>query len=121
MSAPFSTLLLDTVTYDLTVDAQGNIARADPPYAAAQDMGSACRLYQGEYIYDQTRGVPLTTILGQSPSLAMMKSDFATAALTVPATSGAKCFISQIEDRLVTGQVQATVAGTVVASAVSGG
>ena len=46
MSAPpYSTLLLDPDTWDLTVDNNGNIAVAAPPYAVAQDVASAIRTF----------------------------------------------------------------------------
>jgi hypothetical protein len=109
MGAPFSTLLLDTATWDLTLDASGNIARADPPYAVAQDMSSQCRQWRGEFIFNVNDGVPLSTILGSAPNLGLMKSDFAVAAGQVPGTSNVKCFITSIVNRQVTGQVQATV------------
>ena len=109
MSAPFSTLLLNTNTYDLTLDANGNIARADPPDSVAQDMGSQCRQWLGEYIYSADDGVPLATIVGETPSLALVKSDFAQAAGQVPGTANAVCFISAVKERNVQGQVQAEV------------
>lgn len=109
MGAPYATLLLDNETYDLTLDANNNIAVATSPYSVAQDMGSQCRQWQGEYIYASGDGVPLASILGQSPNLGVMKSDFVAAAAEVPATSNVKCFIEAITDRRVQGQVQATV------------
>lgn len=109
MSAPFSTLLLDTATWDLTTDASGNIARADPPYAVAQDMSSQVRQFQGDYIYNANDGVPYDTILGQAPSFGLMKADFIAAASAVPSTSNVVCFIESVSGRRVQGQVQATV------------
>jgi hypothetical protein len=109
MSAPYSTILLDTATWDLTTDANGNIALASAPYSISQDMSSQCRQWRGEYCYNVNDGVPLATILGEAPNLGLMKSDFSVAAGQVPATSNVRCFISSIENRLVTGQVQATV------------
>ena len=124
MAAPFSSLLLDISSWDLTISAAGDIARADPAYAVAQDMSTQCRQWRGEYIYDQSAGVPLSSILGQSPSLGVMKADFVTAAAQVPATTNVKCFIQSVADRLVSGQVQATVVvsgtATVVASPIGG-
>jgi hypothetical protein len=122
MSAPFSTLLLDVSSWDLTTDTQGNIAVASGAYAIAQDMGSQCRQWRGEYIYNQADGVPLSSILGESPSLALLKSDFATAAGQVPGVSNTVCFVSSVRDRLVTGQVQATLVSTntVVATSIGG-
>lgn len=112
MAGPFNTLLLDTQAYDLTVDAAGNIAMAGPPYALAQDAGSAIRTFKGECWFDTTIGVPYQLILGQSPNLQALKSAFVTAAMTVPGVSSAACFISSIVERRVAGQVQVTAAQT---------
>jgi hypothetical protein len=122
MASPFDTLLLDVGTWDITLDASNNIAVATAPYSVAQDMSSQCRQWRGEYIFDQSAGVPLSSILGESPSLALVKSDFSTAAAQVPGTSNVVCFISAVKDRNVQGQVQATLVGTntVIATSIGG-
>lgn len=124
MAAPFDTILLSVPAWDLSLDANGNIAVATSPYSVAQDMSSQCRQWQGEYIYQQSDGVPLASILGESPSLALIKSDFAQAAGQVPGTSGAVCYITSVKDRNVSGQVQAQVAvptgTTTVAAPITG-
>lgn len=101
------TLLLDNTGWDFVVDADGNIAVADVPYAYAQDAASAIRLFLGELWYDTTRGVSYwTDILGKAPPLNYMRQKFETAALTVPGIKSAKCYFLQITNRVVTGQVQ---------------
>lgn len=123
MASPYSTILLDTATWDLTLDASGNIARADPPYSCAQDMATAIRLPKGRYIYDVTAGVDEAVILGQTPSLGVIKSAYAIAAGKVPGTSNVVCYIESVSDRLVTGQVQAdveTASGTAVVAVGTG-
>lgn len=101
------TLLLDPPTWDLLVDANKNIAVADDPYSQAQDAASAIKLFQGELIYDTTKGVPYwASILGKAPPLTLMKSKWVSAALTVPGVSSAVCFISSFKNRFVQGQVQ---------------
>lgn len=101
------TLLLDTVTWDLAVDAANNIALAAEPYALAQDAASAIRTFQGEVYFDTTLGVPyFQRILGKSPPVALMKAYFIKAALTVPGVTKAQCFISAWAGRTVRGQVQ---------------
>lgn len=103
------TLLLDTQAWDLVIDLDGNIALASDPYSLAQDAASAIRLFQGELWFDTTQGVPyFSDILGQAPNIALMKSLFAKAALTVPGVTAARVFISGINGRRVTGQVQIT-------------
>lgn len=101
------TILLDRTAWDILLDANGNIAVADVPYALAQDAASAIRLFAGEAYYDTTKGVPyFGQILGQYPPAALMRREFENAALTVPGVVSAKCYLSAIVGRQITGQVQ---------------
>lgn len=104
------TLLLDRTTWDLVIDAAGNIAMASNPYSLAQDAASAIRLFQAELWYDVAKGVPYWgSILGQSPPpISLMKAKFETAALTVPGVVQAKCYITSFTVRKIGGQVQVT-------------
>lgn len=103
------TLLLDPATWDLTLDAHGNLAIADDPYAVAQDVASALKLFSGELWYDTTKGVPYwTQILGRPVPLQLLKSKLEAAAMTVPGVTAARCFISSIVNREVHGQLQFT-------------
>lgn len=103
-----STLLLDRNQWDLTLDASGNIAVAGEPYSLAQDAASAIKLFLGEYYWDITIGVPYGEILGARPPLALLKQSLVDAAETVPDVASAQVFISNVTDRLVSGQVQVT-------------
>jgi hypothetical protein len=102
------TLLLDTLTWDLVVDINGNIARAGEPYAQAQDAASAIKLFESELWYNVIPGTPYwTQILGTSPPpLSLMKAKFEAAALTVPGVVKTKCLITTFTDRVIGGQVQ---------------
>ncbi len=98
MSGP-NTMLLDVGAWDLCLDAAGNIAMASAPYARAQDVASAIRLFQGELWYD------VATYFEQQ---------MVAAALRVPGVVSAQCSISAINGRTLTGQVTFTsVDGTV--------
>lgn len=101
-----NTLLLNPSTWDLILDANGNIAMASDPYSLAQDAASRIKTFLGEVWYDTTIGVPYGTILGQRPPLAYLKQKMIDAAKTVPGVASAQCFISSISGRVVTGQVQ---------------
>lgn len=104
-----ATLLLDRTTWDLVLDAAGNIALAQEPYALAQDAASAIKTQLGECFWDTSVGVPLFgEVFGKRPSVPLMKSLFSTAALTVPGITAAKTFITLIKNREVSGQVQVT-------------
>lgn len=102
-----NTLLLDRTTWDLCLDTSGNIAVASGPYALAQDVASACRLFLGELFYDTTKGIPyFGQVLGQPPSIPFLKAQLVAQALTVPGVVSAQCFISSIVGRKVSGQIQ---------------
>ena len=104
-----NTLLLDIETWDLVVDADGNIAMAKDPYAQAQDAASMIKLFAGELYYDTTKGVPYwTTILGYDPPLQLLKTYFNDAAAVVPGVTATRTFITGLVGRLLTGQVQIT-------------
>lgn len=101
------TLLLRPDTWDLTIDADGNIAVATDPYSVAQDAASAIKLFQGELWFNTTQGIPyFSQIFGKPPNINLIKSKFAAAAETVPGVSSATVFITSIADRNVNGQVQ---------------
>ena len=104
------TLLLDQTTWDLVVDASGDIAVASDPYSIAQDAASAIRTFQGECYYDTTLGVPYwSQILGRSPPLSLLKAKLVAAALTVPDVA---VMVSTPDDQLVDAAVQLVVAAT---------
>lgn len=112
------TLLLDRVTWDLVLTAGGDIAVASNPYSLAQSAANAIKLFQGEYWFNTTIGVPyFGQILGQAPSIAYMKAQFVAAALTVPDVAAAVCYITSISGRTVSGQVLVTDAAGVTSIA----
>lgn len=101
-----NTLLLDQTTWDLCLDADGNIAMATEPYAPAQDVASAIRLFRGELWYDTTKGVPyFDRILGYAPPLPIFRAYMVAAANTVPGVTAAVCTVNALEDRQLTGDV----------------
>lgn len=106
-----NTLLLAVDTWDLVLDASGNIAMASDPYSIAQDVASALRLFLGELWYDTTKGIPyLQQILGETPPLIMFQQYLEDAALTVPQVATAVCVVESFntQTRTVVGQVQFT-------------
>lgn len=107
-----ATLTLNDATWDLELNASGNIAVTSDPDSLAQDAASAIKTLLGECYWDTTVGVPyLTQILAPPPpqvppSLALLKQQFINAALTVPGVAAAQCFITSFSNREVSGQVQ---------------
>lgn len=101
------TILLDQTTWDLLLDAEGNIAKASEPYALAQDAASAIRTWLGEVYFDTTLGLPWAQqIFGKVPSLSLLKEQIKQAALSVPDVDSAEVFLVALTDRRIGGQVQ---------------
>lgn len=103
-----TSLALSNSTWDLTVDAYGNIATVTGGLQLAQDAACAIRLFLGELYYDTTQGVPYTQILGRMPALSFVKAQLVAAALTVTGVTAAAVFITGLTGRQLTGQVQVT-------------
>jgi hypothetical protein len=107
-----NSLLLDRTLWDICLDGSGNIAVASAPYAIAQDVACAVRLFRGELWYNTTPGVPyFEEILGRAPPLGVMKAAIIKAALTVPLVATVKVFISAAKNREIIGQIQVTDTG----------
>lgn len=103
----YNTLLLDQSKWDLVIDSAGNIAMATPPYAMAQDVASAVRLFLGELWYSTKKGIPyFEDVLGHLPPLSLMTGYIEKAALTVPGIVSSQCIISAFDSREITGQIQ---------------
>jgi hypothetical protein len=101
-----NTLLLSVSEWDLVLDAKGNIAMAEEPYALAQDVASAIKTFLGEVWYNTELGVPyFQQILGRAPTITVFKQYLIEAALTVPGVVTADCTIQSFEGRTVAGQV----------------
>jgi len=78
------TLPLDTTSWDLALDSNGNLSLTDPDYSIAQDVASAIRTFQGECWYGATLGMPyFQSILGKLPPRSYITSLLERAALTV--------------------------------------
>lgn len=104
-----NTLLLDLTNWDLVLDTGGNIAVASDPYSVAQDVASAVKLFQGDYWYNTTLGVPyFQQILGKLPPANLIKTLIANAAATVPGCTNPVVYLNALNNRSLSGQVQFT-------------
>lgn len=105
-------MLLDRTTWDLLLDASGNIAVAGSAYAIAQDAASAVMTQLGEVYYDTAQGLPYRKlILGQTQSLSVFKSQAEAAALTVPGVTEVRAIVALGSNRVVTGVLLVTTDG----------
>lgn len=102
-----NTLALDTKIWDIFLDANGNIAMATEPYAIAQDVASAIKLFKGELWYNTAKGVPhFQEILGLYPPQSLIKKRLVEAALTVPGVVQARVINLGLVNRQLTGEVE---------------
>lgn len=102
------TLFLNPETWDLQLDIWGNIAVAKAPYATAQDVASAVKLFDGELYYDTSKGIPyFDEILGknQKNSFALYRHRLQHAALSVPNVLSADIDLKQQTGRTVLGNI----------------
>lgn len=104
------TLTLDLDTWDIGVDSAGQIAVSSGPYAIAQDVANACRLFTDDAWYDPRRGIPHFSIeLGRIPNAAMLRQKLRQAALSVEGVADAKIESLTINDRVLTGDIRLTL------------
>lgn len=102
-----TSLLLDQDTWDLIVDANGNMALCSEPYAVAQDVSCAIRTFSGELIFDLDRGIPyFEEILGKTPPLQLIQNTITNEALKVQNVSQARTIINKSDNGNISGEIQ---------------
>lgn len=115
-----NTLLLDSPSWDLTLNEHGNLAVATGLYAIAQDVASACRTFLGEVWYDTTLGIPYTDrILGYFPPTSFLQAQFEGQGELVPQVASVRAFLDPLTAaRTLTGRLEitSTAGQSVVAS-----
>lgn len=104
------TLFLNPATWDLELDASGNIAVAESVYQQAQDISSAGRTFTGDLYYDAGAGIPyLPDILGTKGfPMSLYKSYIEEAALSVEGVVSANMAVQSIRDRALFGTISFT-------------
>lgn len=105
------TIYLNPDNWDLALTTSYDIAIANPPYSVAQDAASACRLWEGEYIYDITKGIPYETdVLGQLLPSNVLSSFYNKAAQDVPGVASVSTLLNfNRETRMLSGQINLTL------------
>lgn len=103
------TLTLDPKTWDLTLDAAGRIAVAVGPYAVAQNVANAVRLFTRDAYFNQADGIPHFRIdLAQRPSPAVVRERINRAARAVPEVATANTTLTKFEGRTLEGNIAIT-------------
>lgn len=101
------TLYLDPQTWDLRVDDNGNLAVVDGPYAIAQNVANAIRLFLGEAWFDKDQGIAHYDIeLGHKPPYELLRTKILTAARGVQGVRDARVTYLTFNDaKVLTGSV----------------
>lgn len=102
-------LTLDLDNWDLTLDAGGDIATATGPYAIAQNVANAVRLFTNDAFYDPQRGIPHSIVdLGFLPQESVVRSRVGAAARGVEGVATVEVENLDLEERVLTGNIQLT-------------
>lgn len=111
-----TTQYLDPDSWDLALDASGNIALASEPYATAQSVANACRLWRGEATFSTNRGMPYDQILGKQPPQQTVAEWYEAEAESVPTVVSATAVLQfDRVSRELGGQIQCTLTdGTII-------
>ena len=98
-------LLLDRTAWDCVLDAAGNWAVCSEPYAVAQDVACAWKLFRGELWYQKNKGLPyFEEIMGELPPESLLRSYYDDAALAVPLVERVQVTFTRFQNRKLEGQ-----------------
>jgi hypothetical protein len=106
---PMKSLLLSRREWDLCLDAAGNIAVCQPPWAVAQNVATAIKTFRKDCWYDQQKGLPyLEQIFGKYPPQSRLRWLIWQCALTQTGVLAASVKRLNLTGRRLTGQVMVT-------------
>lgn len=105
------TLQLDPQRWELMLDKDGLICVCEGPYAIAQNVANAVRLFTKDAYFEQERGIPHYDIeLGKKPPYALLRSKIITTALGVEGVADARVtWIEFTNDKVLTGEILLTL------------
>lgn len=93
-------------TWDIYLDAAGNLSLMDNDSSIAQDVASAVRTFDGECWYNNTLGMPyFQSIFGKSPPNSFVVSNIETQAFTVTGVNSVNVVGVGLKDRNITGVI----------------
>lgn len=105
-----TSIYLDPRTWDLTIDASGNIAVCTSTYRRAQDIASACRVFTQDLYFKQSEGIPyLESILGKNKyPIGLYQSELYRRAMSVDGVVSVNIKLNQLNERELTGMIEFT-------------
>lgn len=104
-------LKLDPTTWDLRVDEYGLIVTCEGPYAIAQNVANAVRLFTKDAWFDQEKGIPHYQIeLGKKPPYALLRTKIINTALSILGVADARVtWLEFTNEKVLTGNILLTL------------
>jgi hypothetical protein len=104
---PHTFLLSDG--WDIGLDESGDIATVTGPYAIAQNVANAVRLFTDDAYFDADKGIPHFEVeLGHLPPMSVLRTRILAATLAVEGVSDATVEFTSYTDRLLSGEILIT-------------
>ena len=95
--------------WDIGVDDSGDIATVTGPYAIAQNVANAVRLFTQDAYFNADKGIPHFEIeLGHLPPMPVLRTRILGAALGVPGVADASANFDSYTDRILSGEILIT-------------
>lgn len=104
-------LMLDPNTWDLRVDEYGLIVTCEGPYAIAQNVANAIRLFTKDAWFAQEKGIPHYQVeLGKKPPYALLRTWIINTALSIAGVADARVtWLEFTDEKVLTGNVLLTL------------
>ena len=94
------TLALDD-NHDLFLDEFGNLAFREGQYQKAQDVSTAVKTVRGEYVFDNTIGLPYDLIMGEPVNQSLVQEYVNEEAKRIDGVLGARVILNSLDDRVL--------------------
>ena len=95
--------------WDIDLDDSGDIATVTGPYAIAQAVANAVRLFTSDAYFDADKGIPHFEVeLGHLPPMSVLRTRILAAALAVSGVADATVEFTSYTDRLLSGEILIT-------------
>ena len=111
-------LYLNPETWDMQLDASGNLKTTEGDYCIAQSVANAQRLFRGEAYFNTHKGIPyFRYIEGHMPPDSLIMAYLEQAARSVPKVAAARVRLSGFAERAVHGE---TIITTINGESING-
>lgn len=93
------TLALNPNDWDLYLGEDGNIATVEGQAQKSQDVATSVKVWQGEYIFDTTRGLPYNLIMTKPVNRSLLQEYIGVEARRIDGVRGTTVVFNDFENR----------------------